>query len=73
MAEANELLKIARNIFKDESIKLDSYLEDAEYYDSMAQIQFVIELENHYKVDIEQEEILPEMTFQEVLEIINGK
>lgn len=50
-----------------------SRLQEGAGYDSMAHVQFVIELEAHFNMKLKEEEILAHYTLEEIMNFIKRK
>lgn len=53
----DKIITIAKETFSDEGLNADSKLEDAKGFDSMALVQFIIELESNLDMEIKDEDI----------------
>ena len=73
MIDGHKILNIARKIFKDQDLQMSSSLHDAEGYDSMEHVQFLLELEGLFGVEISDTEVLRNHTIQEVVEVVQKK
>lgn len=73
MNTTETVLKLACKIFKDNSLVAASALQDASGYDSMEHVQFLVELEDAFGVEIQDTEVLRNTTIQEVVALIHQK
>lgn len=69
----NEIMTIATDVFEDDDILPSSRLEEANRFDSMNLVQFIIELSVTLDMDIEDEEVERTMTFAEVAKRLEAK
>lgn len=60
------IISVAQDTFSDENLKADSRLEEAQGFDSMAMIQFVMELETALDLEISDEKILKTLTCTDI-------
>lgn len=73
MYDTTEVIKLAREIFDDEQLELTTKLEEAYGYDSMAHVQFIVELEGVFNISLEDGEISRTQTFEEVWKVVAKK
>lgn len=73
MSMIEEILTIARETLEDKNLSGSSRLQEGTGYDSMAHVQFVIELEAHFNMKLKEEEILPHYTLEEIMNFIKRK
>ena len=65
------ILDKAREIFGDDAVTISTPFQEAQGYDSMALMQFLIELEGHFGVSLTEANISRDSTSLEVAEIID--
>ncbi|MBC2581440.1 acyl carrier protein [Clostridium sp. DJ247] len=68
-----QVISIAKENFNDEELNPTVKIEDVNGFDSMALVQFTIELETNFNVEINDEEISRSLTFQELSDILEKK
>lgn len=68
-----QVLEIAKETFNDDDISIDSKIEDAKGFDSMALVQFIIELETNLDIRIDEDEIPRTLSFKELNDILVNK
>lgn len=68
-----QLLDVLRRVFKDPSLDESCSQKNCAAWDSMNQLNLVIELEMEFGISLEPEEIARMVDFQSVLEIVNSK
>ena len=66
-------LDVLRRVFKDPSLDENCSQKNCAAWDSMNQLNLVIELEMEFGISLEPEEIGRMVDFQSVLEIVNSK
>lgn len=67
------IISVAQDTFSDENLKADSRLEEAQGFDSMAMIQFVMELETALDLEISDEKILKTLTCNDIEGILKNE
>ncbi|WP_026891548.1 hypothetical protein [Lacrimispora aerotolerans] len=67
------IMTLATDIFEDDDILPTSRLEEANRFDSMNLVQFIIELSGALDMDIEDEEVEKTMTFAELAKNLEAK
>ena len=67
------IMTLATDIFEDDDILPASRLEEANRFDSMNLVQFIIELSGALDMDIEDEEVEKTMTFAELAKNLEAK
>lgn len=67
------VLAILRRVFKDESIDQTCSQKNCKVWDSMNQLNLVIELEMEFGISLEPEEIGRMVDFESVLDIVKTK
>lgn len=68
-----QLLDVLRRVFKDPSLDETCSQKNCAAWDSMNQLNLVIELEMEFGISLEPEEIGRMVDFQSILEIVNSK
>lgn len=68
-----QLLDVLRRVFKDPSLDENCSQKNCAAWDSMNQLNLVIELEMEFGISLEPEEIGRMVDFQSVLEIVKSK
>lgn len=69
----SDLLELAKEIFSDETIGIDTIVETIEAYDSMGMVQFMIDIETKFGVELKEDTINKTMTINEIWAIIEKK
>lgn len=67
------IMTLATDVFEDDDILPTSRLEEANRFDSMNLVQFIIELSGALDMDIEDEEVEKTMTFAELAKNLEAK
>jgi acyl carrier protein len=67
------IMTLATDVFEDDDILPTSKLEEANRFDSMNLVQFIIELSGALDMDIEDEEVEKTMTFAELAKNLEAK
>lgn len=67
------VLNILRNVFKDSSIDNTCSQKNCKAWDSMNQLNLVIELEIEFGISLEPEEISQMVSFDDVVRIVKSK
>ena len=68
-----KILDVLRRVFKDSSLDKTCSQKNCAAWDSMNQLNLVIELEMEFGISLEPEEIGRMVDFQSVLEIVKSK
>ena len=68
-----KVLEILKNVFELESVDVDCSQETCEKWDSLGQLNLVVELEDAFGVSIEPEEIAAMQSFQDIIRILKAK
>ena len=68
-----QLLDVLRRVFKDPSLDENCSQKNCAAWDSMNQLNLVIELEMEFGISLEPEEIGRMVDFQSVLDIVKSK
>lgn len=69
----NRILKIMKSVFQTEDIDETCSQQSCEKWDSMNQLNLVVELEMAFGVSFEPEEIAKMRSFKEVAQIVKSK
>lgn len=69
----DDLIRLAKETFGDDTIKIDTIIGAIESYDSMAMVQFMIDIEAGFGIELKDDAIDKAMTIQEVWTIIEQK
>ncbi len=69
----NRILEIMRSVFQTEDIDETCSQQNCEKWDSMNQLNLVVELEMEFGVSFEPEEIAKMRSFEEVAQIVKSK
>lgn len=69
----NRILEIMRSVFQTEDIDETCSQQNCEKWDSMNQLNLVVELEMEFGVSFEPEEIAKMRSFEEVAQILKSK
>lgn len=70
---AKKILLIAQEVFMDNTLTEKSHVAAAIGYDSMAMIQFILELESEFKISLEDVEITKNHFIEQIANIIEMK
>lgn len=73
MTIAEQILQLVQNQFQDKNLTYTSKLEAAAGYDSVQHVQFIIELETVFEVDLADDTILRSSTIDDVIQTIAAK
>lgn len=68
-----KVLEILKNVFELESVDTTCSQQTCEKWDSMGQLNLVVELESEFDVSLEPEEIGEMKSFEDIIRIIKGK
>jgi acyl carrier protein len=68
-----KVLEILKNVFELESVDTNCSQETCEKWDSLGQLNLVVELEDAFGVSIEPEEIAAMQSFQDIIRILKAK
>ena len=69
----NKILKILKDTFELENVDKTLSQDTCEAWDSMGQLNLVLELESEFGVSFEPEEILQMKSFDDILRIVTSK
>lgn len=67
------VLNVLRRVFNDESIDKDCSQKNCKAWDSMNQLNLVVELEMEFDISLEPEEIGKMVSFDDVVRIVASK
>ena len=67
------ILEFARNTFKEPEMNLQSVLNEAEGYDSMAHVQFLVDIEDWCGVELDDSEVRRDHMLKDVVELVAKK
>ena len=68
-----KVLEILKNLFELDTVDETCSQEDCEKWDSMGQLNLVVELESEFDVTLEPEEIAEMTSFSKILDILKKK
>ena len=68
-----KVLEILKNLFKLDTVDETCSQETCEKWDSMGQLNLVVELESEFDVTLEPEEIGEMKSFNDIIRILKGK
>lgn len=68
-----QVLDVLRRVFKDSSLDETCSQQNCKAWDSMNQLNLVVELEMEFGISLEPEEIGRMVDYKSVLEIVNSK
>lgn len=60
------IVSVAQETFSDDELKANVPLEKAKGFDSMAMVQFIMELETAFEIDIDDDQIIKRLTCNDV-------
>lgn len=69
----DKILEIMKSVFQTEDIDKTCSQQNCEKWDSMNQLNLVVELEMEFGVSLEPEEIAMMRSFEEVVQIVKNK
>lgn len=68
-----KVLEIMKSVFELDCVDTSCSQEDCEKWDSMGQLNLVVELESEFDVTLEPEEIAKMTSFEKVIQILKKK
>lgn len=68
-----KILEILKNVFELETVDCNCSQANCEKWDSMGQLNLVVELESEFDVSLEPEEIGEMKSFEDIVEILKSK
>ncbi len=68
-----KVLEILKSVFELDSVDSSCSQENCEKWDSMGQLNLVVELESEFDVTLEPEEIAEMTSFEKVIQILKNK
>lgn len=68
-----KVLEILKNVFELETVDTTCSQQTCEKWDSMGQLNLVVELESEFDVSLEPEEIGEMNSFEDIIRILKGK
>jgi len=68
-----QILAVLKRVFKDESIDTTCSQQTCKAWDSMNQLNLVVELEMEFGISLEPEEIAKMVSYQDVARIVTSK
>ena len=68
-----KVLEILKSVFELDSVDISCSQENCEKWDSMGQLNLVVELESEFDVTLEPEEIAEMTSFEKVIQILKNK
>lgn len=68
-----KVLEILKNVFELETVDTTCSQQTCEKWDSMGQLNLVVELESGFDVSLEPEEIGEMKSFEDIIRILNNK
>lgn len=73
MTMEERILAVMRRVFNDDSIDYNCSQKSCKSWDSMNQLNLVVELEMEFDISLEPEEIGAMVTFEDVVKIVKAK
>jgi acyl carrier protein len=73
MSDLETVLHLAREVFADESLTAAKPLDQAFGYDSMVMVQFIIEIEKHFGVDLMEEGFAISSTAEDIALLVSQR
>ena len=68
-----KVLEILKRVFELDTVDKTCSQENCEKWDSMGQLNLVVELESEFDISIEPDEISEMRSFEDIINIINNK
>lgn len=68
-----KVLDIVRNVLEDDSVDINTSQTNNAKWDSMAQLNIMVELESEFGLSLEPEEISSIKSVKDIIEIVNRK
>ncbi|MBR4787930.1 MAG: acyl carrier protein [Bacteroidales bacterium] len=68
-----KVLEILKNVFELDTVDTTCSQQTCEKWDSMGQLNLVVELESEFDISLEPEEIGEMTSFQDIIRILNDK
>ncbi len=68
-----KILEILKNVFELETVDTTCSQQTCEKWDSMGQLNLVVELESEFDISLEPEEIGEMISYEDVVRILRGK
>lgn len=68
-----KVLDIVRNVLEDDSVDINTSQTNNAKWDSMAQLNIMVELESEFGLSLEPEEISSIKSVKDIIEIVNSK
>lgn len=68
-----KVLDIVRNVLEDDSVDINTSQTNNAKWDSMAQLNIMVELESEFGLSLEPEEISSIKCVKDIIEIVNSK
>lgn len=68
-----KVLEILKSVFELDSVDTSCSQENCEKWDSMGQLNLVVELESEFDVTLEPEEIAEMTSFEKIIQILKNK
>lgn len=68
-----KVLELARSAFKEPDMALQSVLNEAEGYDSMAHVQFLVDIEDWCGLELADTEVRRDHMLKDVVELVERK
>lgn len=68
-----KVLEILKNVFELETVDTTCSQQTCEKWDSMGQLNLVVELESEFGISLEPEEIAEMKSFDDVVRLVNSK
>ena len=71
--QLKKVLDIVRNVLEDDSVDINTSQTNNAKWDSMAQLNIMVELESEFGLSLEPEEISSIKSVKDIIEIVNRK
>ena len=68
-----KVLEIVRNVLEDDNVDVNTSQANNAKWDSMAQLNLMVELESEFGLSLEPEEISSIKSVKDIIEIVNNK
>lgn len=68
-----KVLEIVRNVLEDENVDVSTSQANNAKWDSLAQLNLMVELESEFGLSLEPEEISSIKSVKDIIEIVNSK
>ena len=68
-----KVLEIAKSVLEDENVDINTSQSNNARWDSMAQLNLVVELESEFGISLEPDEISSIKSVKDIIEVVNNK